>query len=84
MKTLIKVTLVLSLCVSTLFADGQMGSGGYQGCTGEDCPPPCTENCPPPCTEGCGRPEGEGDNISGNDVAKEVMKKFAELYFLGR
>ncbi|MEQ1606322.1 MAG: hypothetical protein ABL999_15785 [Pyrinomonadaceae bacterium] len=60
MKTILKATLTIALFAATLFADGQMGSGGYQGCTGENCPP-CTVDCPPPCTENCGgRPEEQG------------------------
>ena len=44
MKTIIKLTLVLSLFGSVALADGDMGSGNYRPCT-VDCPPPCTVNC---------------------------------------
>jgi hypothetical protein len=35
-----------------IFADGDMGGGGYTGCT-ENCPPPCTD-----CTNGLGETTG--------------------------
>ncbi len=56
MNRLLKVALLMSFLATTLLADGQMGSGGYQGCTGQNCPP-CTVDCPPPCTEHCVRPQ---------------------------
>lgn len=63
MNRLLKVALLMSFLATTLLADGQMGSGGYQGCTGQNCPP-CTVDCPPPCTEDCGRPQRQYDEYS--------------------
>ena len=48
MKTMINGLMVLVLCCTFAFADGDMGAGGIVG--------PCSVNCPPPpdCTEDCG------------------------------
>ena len=46
MKTMMKLALALSLFGSiTLADDGDMGSGGYQGCSPNCPPPPCTAGC---------------------------------------
>ena len=46
MKTVISFALAFCLFGSIALADGDMGNGGYQGCTPQNCPPPpCTENC---------------------------------------
>ncbi|MFT3743566.1 MAG: hypothetical protein QM785_04650 [Pyrinomonadaceae bacterium] len=66
MKNVLKAVLLMTVLAGTLFADGQMGSGGNQGCTGENCPP-CTVDCPPPCTENCGRPEERIDKLEKED-----------------
>ena len=63
MKMTIKVTLMFVLFVSTTFADGQMGSGGREG---------CTVNCPPPCTENCGRSEADL-TVGGIKGGKSVL-----------
>lgn len=77
MKTTIKVTLMFVLFVSTTFADGQMGSGGREGCT-VDCPPP-------PCTENCGRPEDEISTVQTKGTKSfltvEALRSIAKLYF---
>jgi hypothetical protein len=85
MKTILKVTLMITLFAATLFADGQMGSGGYQGCTGENCPP-CTVDCPPPCTENCGgRPEEQGDvkglGLAGGSDDKDSFIDSLKFFF---
>lgn len=77
MKTTIKVTLMFVLFVSTTLADGQMGSGGYNGCT-VDCPPP-------PCTENCGRPEGDTTVVKTKGgksmLVIEAFRGLTKLYF---
>ena len=55
MKTMLKLALMVALFTSFALADGDMGSGGYQGCTGDDCPPP------PICTVNCGSAMAAGD-----------------------
>ncbi len=76
MKTTLKVTLMFVLFVSSAFADGNMGSGGREG---------CTVDCPPPCTENCGRPESEltlGGIKGGRSILTfEVARNLAKLYF---
>jgi hypothetical protein len=59
MKTMLKIILTIALFTSLALA-GDMGSGGYQGCT-VDCPPP------PPCTENCGLA------MQGNDQATDSL-----------
>jgi hypothetical protein len=44
MKLTMKLFLALTLLCANVMAEGEMGGGGYTGCT-TDCPPPCTENC---------------------------------------
>lgn len=87
MKATLKVTLMFVLFVSTTLADGNMGSGGYQGCTPETCPP-CTVDCPPPCTESCGQPEGQvdetfatGESIEQSSVYSGVVSCIVGLYY---
>jgi hypothetical protein len=45
MKITIKILLVTALFFSTAFADGDMGNGGYTGCTQNCDPPACRESC---------------------------------------
>ncbi len=64
MKTIIKLTLVLSLFGSVAFADGDM-PGGNLSCPPAGCPPPCTENCML-----ASRPDDDG-TLSVSDTAIE-------------
>lgn len=78
MKMMLKVTLIIALLGSTVLADGQMGSGGREGCTGENCPPP------PPCTENCGgftMPQDDELTADSTDIVLEMTRKFVEEYF---
>ncbi len=56
MKTMLKLALMIALFGSTVMADGDMGSGGYQ------CPP--TGCVPPPCTVNCGAASQSGETES--------------------
>ena len=74
---MLKVTLMIALLGTTVFADGQMGSGGREGCTGENCPPP-------PCTENCGgltMPVDEGFIADSTDIIVEIASELVEEYF---
>jgi len=76
MKNTIKITLMFVLLGSSVLADGNMGSGGREG---------CTVNCPPPCTESCGRPESEetlGVSKDGRTISTlQIARNLAKLYF---
>ena len=82
MKTIIKLTLVLSLFGSVALADGDMGSGNL------NCPP--TGCPPPPCTVGCIGSAQIGDenalsaaDVTGTttDVAIDLVKETLEFLF---
>ncbi len=45
MKTITNLFLMIALTGTIAMADGDMGTGGYQPCTVNCPPPPCTENC---------------------------------------
>lgn len=53
-KTMIKVALMTALFCGTIFADGNMGGGGYTDCGGTNPPPTCDCNSqtPPPSCGG--------------------------------
>jgi hypothetical protein len=72
MLNILKIALAVTLFTGTLMAEGQMGSGGRGECTGETCPPPCTENC--------GRPI-EADTDS-EPITIRIVKAIGELYFV--
>lgn len=81
MKTLIKLTLVLSLFGSVAFADGDMPGGGYQ-CPPEGCPPPCTVDCPPMAQQGGEEPSFVPDTVyTSTDVAIDVVRDTLDLLF---
>ena len=82
MKTIIKLTLVLSLFSSVALADGDMGTGN------RTCPPAgCT---PPPCTVNCGGSAQLGDEDAvlaaettgiTTDLAIDLVKNTLEFLF---
>ncbi len=72
MLNIFKIVLAVTLFAGTLLADGQMGSGGRGECTGENCPPPCTENC--------GRPI-EAD-IDSEPITIKIVAAIGKLYFM--
>ena len=77
MKTMLKVTLMIALLGTTVLADGQMGTGGREGCTAENCPPP------PPCTVNCGGlTMGLEEEITDStDIVVEIARELVEEYF---
>jgi len=75
MKTMLKVTLMIALLGTSVLADGQMGTGGREGCTGENCPPP------PPCTENCGGFTMEEQIADSTDIVVDVARELVEEYF---
>jgi hypothetical protein len=70
MSNILKIALAVTLFTGTLMAEGQMGSGGRGECTGETCPPPCTENCDRPI---------EADT---EPITIKIVKAIGELYFV--
>lgn len=79
MNNTLKVTLMVALFTGSLFADGQIGSGGIQ-CPPEGCPPPCTENCRP-------APAGETSPIivtvkDPSDLPTAIVRGFTRFYFM--
>ncbi len=72
MKNTLKLTLMMALFAGSLFADGQIGTGG------RNCPP---EGCPPPCTENCGRPSPAEDPVK--DLTVKMVRGITRFYFLG-
>ena len=60
---MLKLTLMIALFGSTVMADGDMGTGGYQ------CPP---EGCqPPPCTVDCGGAAMQSGDTESDGVTTE-------------
>ena len=78
MRNLLTITLSITLFASVLLADdGQMGSGGRGGCTGENCPPP-------PCTENCGRAVAQDEEkfAAAKKFVTRMYVEMARSYFL--
>ena len=82
MKTLTKLFLMIALLGTIAMADdGEMGNGGYQGCTVNCPPPPCTVDCPPPAAVlGDDLEINSLDGIS-EDVTLELIKDYFVLSF---
>lgn len=72
MKTMTKLFLMIVLLGSMAMA-GDMGNGGYQGCTVDCPPPPCTENC-------IVAPTGN-TTIKSSDVIIFFVKRYLGLSF---
>jgi hypothetical protein len=72
MKTTLTTVLSFVLFCSVTFA-GDLGNGGYTGCTVNCPPPPCTENCG---GRGTTRPGSETDPI---DIVAEISAVLAYL-----
>lgn len=82
MKTLIKLTLVVSLFGSVALADGDMGAGNLQ-CPPEGCqPPPCTVNCPGFTAQRAddGTEPVSDLIIAGTDMAIDFVGDMLQLY----
>ncbi|MEO6655516.1 MAG: hypothetical protein ABIO36_05490 [Pyrinomonadaceae bacterium] len=67
MKTMLKLTLMTALLVSTVMADGEMGSGGKS----------CTVNCPAsPTSASATTQEGIGSTSEVTEAVIEIVEQY--------
>ncbi|HYJ92647.1 MAG TPA: hypothetical protein VEV84_15160 [Pyrinomonadaceae bacterium] len=72
-KTLIGLALTVALFGGIVLADdGNMGSGGYTGCDGNNPPPTCCDPATQNCNQG-GFASTGGDTYSADDVDSTLV-----------